>query len=172
MTVIAFFAILFTKRYPRPLFDFVVGTLRWYANVAAYVGLLRDEYPPFSLESGNYPVKFDVWYDPDLNRWLIFVKWLLVIPSAIIGQILAFAIYLLFIPMWLAVLINGRMPRIFHDYFVGAVRWYARANAYAYLLTDDYPPWSMQTSREATVLAWIVGPIAAVIYIALSFASG
>ncbi len=47
---IAFFAILFTKRYPQGLFDFVVNVNRWGANVSAYYGLFRDEYPPFSLD--------------------------------------------------------------------------------------------------------------------------
>ncbi len=46
---IAFFAILFTKRFPRGLFDFIVGVNRWNYRVGAYTALLRDEYPPFSL---------------------------------------------------------------------------------------------------------------------------
>jgi hypothetical protein len=47
---IAFFAILFTKKYPESLFNFVVGVQRWALRVTAYVYLMRDEYPPFSLE--------------------------------------------------------------------------------------------------------------------------
>ena len=45
---IAFFAILFTGKYPRGMFDFVVEYMRWSLNVTAYLSLLRDEYPPFS----------------------------------------------------------------------------------------------------------------------------
>ena len=48
--VIAFFAVLFTGRYPRGLFDFVVGVLRWNARVSAYMFLLRDEFPPFRMD--------------------------------------------------------------------------------------------------------------------------
>ena len=47
--VIAWFAILFTKRFPRGLFDFIVGVVRWQYRVNAYTSLMRDEYPPFSL---------------------------------------------------------------------------------------------------------------------------
>lgn len=49
-TVIAWFAILITGRYPRGLFDFGVGVFRWNTRVEAYMLLLRDEYPPFSME--------------------------------------------------------------------------------------------------------------------------
>ncbi len=50
VTLIAFFAMLFTKRYPRGLFDFALNVNRWNANVMAYLMLFRDEYPPFSLD--------------------------------------------------------------------------------------------------------------------------
>ncbi len=59
ITVIAWFAILFTGRYPKGLFVFVVGIYRWYYNVIAYAALLRDDYPPFSLSAGQYPVTFE-----------------------------------------------------------------------------------------------------------------
>ncbi len=47
--IIAFFAILFTKPFPRGLFDFTVGIHRWNYRVGVYTALLRDDYPPFSL---------------------------------------------------------------------------------------------------------------------------
>ena len=50
VTFIAFWAILFTGKFPKGMFDFVVGYMRWSLNVSAYMGLLRDEYPPFSGE--------------------------------------------------------------------------------------------------------------------------
>jgi hypothetical protein len=71
---IAWFAILFTRRYPKGLFEVVVGFNRWGANVTSYTGLLRDEYPPFATDPGLYPVRYEVDYREKLNRWLIFVK--------------------------------------------------------------------------------------------------
>lgn len=50
-TIIAWFAILFTGNYPRGLYDFGMGVFRWSVRVESYVLLMRDEYPPFSLDS-------------------------------------------------------------------------------------------------------------------------
>ncbi len=74
ITFIAWFAILFTKRYPRELFDFVVNINRWSANMSAYIYLLRDEYPPFSWDAGLYPVTYDVEYPEELSRWQLRVN--------------------------------------------------------------------------------------------------
>ena len=77
LVFIAFFAILFTKKWPRGMFDFAVQVQRWGLNVASYGFLfLRDEYPPFSGDSGQYPVTLEIDYDDNLSRWQIFLKWL------------------------------------------------------------------------------------------------
>ena len=144
ITFIAWFAILFTKRYPRGLFDFVVNVNRWNANVLAYYGLFRDEYPPFSWEPGNYPVTYEVDYPQELSRWLIFVKWLLAIPHFIVLMFLYIAAFVAWFIAWLAVLFTGRFPRGLFDFIVGVVRWNYRVNAYTNLLRDDYPPFSLR----------------------------
>ena len=97
-TVIAGFAILFTGRYPRPLFDFNVGVLRWNWRVGFYVyaALGTDRYPPFTLARTDYPADFDVAYPERLSRGLVLVKWLLAIPHLIIVFLIAGTI----LPYW------------------------------------------------------------------------
>jgi len=142
--LIAFFAILFTRRYPRGLFDFVVGVNRWSANLTAYVGLLRDEYPPFSWEAGTYPVTYEVDYPEQLSRWLIFVKWLLIIPHVIVLYLLIIVALVVWTVGWFAILFTGCFPRGMFDFVVGVLRWNYRVNAYTGLLRDEYPPFSLR----------------------------
>jgi len=143
VTFIAFFAILFTKKYPEGMFKFSVGVRRWQANVTAYIGLLRDEYPPFSLDPGKYAVTYEVDYPEELSRWLIFVKWLLAIPHIIVLALLAVVMLVVGIVAWFAILFTGRFPRSLFDFAVGVQRWSERVNCYISLFTDAYPPFSM-----------------------------
>jgi hypothetical protein len=141
---IAWFAILFTGRYPEGLFKFVVGIYRWNANLSAYLALMRDEYPPFSMEAGRYPVTLEMDYPERLSRWLIFVKWLLVIPNVIVLMVLGLAYYVTLIIAWFAILFTGRYPIGLFGFGVGVNRWGLRVSAYAfYLFTDKYPPFSL-----------------------------
>ncbi|MCH8920050.1 MAG: DUF4389 domain-containing protein [Chloroflexi bacterium] len=141
---IAFFAILFTKRYPQGLFDFVVNVNRWNANVMAYLMLFRDEYPPFSWEPGEYAVTYEVDYPEEMNRWLPLVKWLLAIPHVIVLLLLFIAIYFVYIIAFFAILFTKRFPRGLFDFTVGVHRWNYRVSAYTALLRDEYPPFGLR----------------------------
>jgi hypothetical protein len=140
---IAFFAILFTARYPQGMFNFVVGVYRWQYNVSAYVSLLRDEYPPFSMDPAKYPVTYEVDYPERLNRWLVLIKWLLILPNAIVYLLFAIAAYFVLIAAWFAILFTGKYPQSLFDFSVGVMRWGARVNAYTSLMTDKYPPFGL-----------------------------
>jgi len=146
MALIAFFAILFTKKWPRGMFDFMVQIQRWTLNTVAYgLTLMRDEYPPFSGDEGEYPVRFEVDYNDNLSRWMIFVKWLLVIPHLIVVTLLAIVAYVVLIIAWFAILFTGRYPRGMFDFVEGTIRWWIRVQAYAHwLMTDRYPPFTMK----------------------------
>ena len=143
-TFISWFAILFTGRYPKALFDLAVMYFRWNTRMLAYVALLRDEYPPFSGGAEpEYPVRLDIEYPERLSRLLIFVKWLLAIPHILILSLLGLVAVLVYVIGWFAILFTGRLPRSLFDFLVGYGRWGLRVNAYILLLRDEYPPFSM-----------------------------
>ncbi len=142
--IIAFFAILFTKRYPRGLFDFVVNVNRWNANAMAYIMLFRDEYPPFSWDPGQYAVTYEVDYPEELNRWLPLIKGLLAIPHIIVLMFLFIGASVALIIAFFAILFTGRFPQGLFDFLVGVHRWSYRVNAYTGLLLDEYPPFSLR----------------------------
>ncbi len=144
VTFIAFFAILFTKRYPRGLFDFVVNVNRWSANVMAYEMLFRDEYPPFSWEPGEYAVTYEVDYPEEMSRWLPLVKWLLAIPHIIVLLFLFIGAYVALMIAFFAILFTKRFPRGLFDFTVGIHRWNYRVSVYTNLQRDEYPPFSLR----------------------------
>ena len=88
LTIVAGVAILFTGRYPRPIFDFNVGVLRWSWRVMNYRFPMNstDKFPPFTLASRpDYPGDLEVDYPEQLTNWAVLVKsWLLAIPQILI----------------------------------------------------------------------------------------
>jgi hypothetical protein len=166
VSFLAFFAILFTAHYPRSLFDFNVGVLRWSWRVSYYTyGTLgTDRYPPFTLaEVPDYPAHFSVAYPEHLSRGLVLIKWwLLAIPQYIIvaffvgggiwatsssdsrfGILSGGLIGILVLVAAIALAITGRYPQQIFDFVLGMNRWVLRVAAYASLMTDDYPPFRL-----------------------------
>lgn len=145
---IAWWAILFTGKYPRGLFDFYVNVQRWGINLNAYEYMLRDEYPPFSGEAGRYaPVVYSVAYPEKLSRLLNnipYLKILLLIPHFIVLIFLTIGWLVVYFIAWWAILFTGKYPRGMFDYTVGVVRWSTRVSAYSAMLTDKYPPFSLK----------------------------
>jgi uncharacterized protein DUF4389 len=143
ISLIAFFAIIFTGQYPRSLFDFAVNTRRWQVNVAAYALLIRDEYPPFSFEAGLYPVTLEVDYPTNLARFAPLYKWILAIPHFIIVAVLSIIAFFAVFVAGFSVLFTGKYPEGIYKFVVGVQRWSMRAQLYALFMTDVYPPFSL-----------------------------
>ena len=154
--IIAFFAILFTAKYPKGLFEFNTGVLRWTWRVGfySYQALGTDKYPPFSLKpDDDYPADLEIEYPEKLSRGLVLVKWwLLAIPHYIVvfffqggggedsggGLVSILAIFAA-----IALLFTGKYPEDIFKLVVGMNRWTYRVAAYASLMTDQYPPFRL-----------------------------
>jgi Domain of unknown function (DUF4389) len=140
---VAWFAILFTGRYPRGLRELVVLYLRWRVRAVAYVTLLRDEYPPFG--EGSYPTSLAI-DDAEVprNRLTVAFRLVLAIPHLVALWVLGLAWAVTTLAAWLAILFTGRMPRPLFRFGVGMLRWSTRVEAYLLLLHDDYPPFHLE----------------------------
>jgi len=148
VSIIAFFAILITGRYPEGLWRFNHGYLNWMNNVNAYSALMRDEYPPFSFETPGYPATLSLDYPARLSRLLIFVKWILVIPHMIALWILGIGAGIVWFVAFFAILFTGKYPPGMFRFYEGYLRWTERVNAYLLLMTDDYPPFTIYSDVE------------------------
>jgi hypothetical protein len=163
VTVVAFFAILVVGRYPRPLFHFTVGVLRWTWRVAfySYNVLGTDRYPPFTLRHADYPAMLEIPYPERLSRGLVLVKWwLLALPHYLVvavffgnwgwlvddagGRVWGVNLngLLVFIAA-VVLLFTRRYPLGIFDFVLGMNRWALRVAGYALLLRDEYPPFRL-----------------------------
>jgi hypothetical protein len=161
LTLIALVAVAATGRYPRAIFDFNVGVLRWTWRVAfySYGALATDRYPPFTLGPADYPATLEIPYPERLSRGKALVKWwLLAIPHYLVIAVLAGGAT----PGWIdggfdapsvnallvafaaiALLFSGRYPREIFRLVLGINRWALRVVAYAALMRDEYPPFRL-----------------------------
>lgn len=179
-TVIAWFAILFTGRYPQSLFHFNVGVLRWTWRVAfyAYAAGGTDQYPPFTLAPANYPADLDIDYPQRLSRGLVLIKsWFLLIPHLlIVGAMTGTATWswrtqdgpagvvgdrggglsllaLLVLIALVMLLFTGRYPQPLFAFIMGLNRWVFRVLAYGALMRDEYPPFRLDQGPDEPYVA-------------------
>ena len=171
LTAVAFFGILFTGRYPRSVFEFNVGVIRWTWRVFFYTygALGTDRYPPFSIDpEPDYPAAVEIRYPEEgLSRGLVLVKWwLLALPQYVIVSIFLGSGWWLWDwgPWWFcgligvvviiggfALLFVGRFPRGLFDFALGLDRWVFRVLAYSALMTDKYPPFRLDQGGDEPV---------------------
>jgi len=149
LSLVSWFAILFTANIPEGLFDFMTTIFRYQWRTYSYISWMREPYPPFDFTSANVdpgtdPARLSIARPERLSRLLIFVKWLLVIPHFVVLFFVFIGAMFVWIGGFFAVLVTGRWPEGMRTFLVGTFRWTMRVTAYAYLLTDQYPPFSLQ----------------------------
>lgn len=147
VTIAAGIAILFTGRYPRPLFDFNVGVLRWSWRLMNYRFPMNttDKYPPFTLASvPDYPADLEVDYPESLtNRAVLLQRWLLGLPQIILCWSLEPFLQVLCVVNAVWLLCIGTINQGMFDLLMGIVRWRYRVAVYVSLMRDEYPPFRM-----------------------------
>lgn len=153
LTVVAGVAILFTGRYPRAIFDFNVGVLRWSWRVMNYRFPMNstDKYPPFTLAARpDYPGELEVDYPERLTRWAVLVKLLLALPQIIVCWAMEPLLQVLAVISAVRLLARGTVPQGMFDLLMGIVRWRYRVAVYVSLMCDEYPPFRMDLGGGGT----------------------
>jgi len=143
VAIAAWFAILFTGRYPAGMFGFQMGFLNYSTRVRCYVSLLTDKFPPFgggSPEDG-YPILVTAELPEHLSRLTTFFRLILAIPAYVVQYFLSILEQLMTIAAWFVILVIGRLPQTLFEIMELPQRYYVRYNAYTFLLTTDRYPW-------------------------------
>ncbi len=150
VAIISWFAILFTGRLPAGLASAQHLYIRYSNRTYAYAAFLREEYPPFTFDTtapdpGDYPnvrTDFTPQYE-DRNRLTVAFRIILVIPHAIALTVLVLVAFVAVIIGVFVVLFTGHWSAGLRDFVMGVFRWGTRVGAYFLLLTDEYPPFSL-----------------------------
>ena len=148
--VVSWFVILFTGALPEGLANFQVMIVRYSVRTSVYAGFLKEEYPPFTFamtptDPGDDP-RVRVEMTPQLanrNRVTVAFRIILAIPQIIVLALLGVATAVVLLIAFFAVLFSGQWPEGLRDFVVKVIRWSVRFQAYFLLLTDEYPPFTL-----------------------------
>jgi Domain of unknown function (DUF4389) len=163
VVIIAWFALLFTGRYPQGMYDFVAGSLRYSTRVYGYLWLLTDEYPPFSGSAEiAYPVDLNIGPPKsEYSRLKVLFRIVLAIPVLIIHYAMQIVAEVGALIAWFAIVALGRQPKGLQDMIVLGTSYQQRAYAYLALITEDWPPFTDETEGRTVEAAPAFGALAA-----------
>ena len=137
--VIQWFIIVFTGKRNEGLWKLQQSWLGYYSRVLGYMSLLYDPYPAFGTDPGNAPVRTEISYEESANRLTSGLRFLWIIPAAIIAIFIGIASAVVTLISWFAILFTGKQPRGMWDFVLKAVRYTLQLETYALLMTDTYP---------------------------------
>lgn len=143
LAIVSWFTLLFGRRHLEEIREFSLLYLRWRLRAVAYMGLLRDEFPPFG--AGPYPTSVEV-VAPEGPRdlWSIGFRPLLALPHLLLLAILFVAGFLATVAAWIVIVVGGDHPEPLYRFAAGVTRWAIRVEAYLLLLVDEFPPFSFE----------------------------
>jgi hypothetical protein len=149
VVIVAWFALLFTGRWPRGMYDFVAGFWRYATAVYGYWYLLTDAYPPFGPDVDAYPVRLNVGPPKDeYNRLKVLFRIILMIPVYIIAYAMSIVAQVGSFLAWFAIVILGRQPKGLQDMTVLGLSYQQRAYTYMSLITEDWPPFTDDSAQR------------------------
>lgn len=142
-SVFAWLVVVVTARHPDSLWKLASWYMRWRVKAAAYITLLRDEYPPFG--EGAYPADLEIEKPSEpRSRLTVAFRLFLAIPHLIIVGVLGVAWAFTTAVGWAAILLLGRYPKTLYGFALGALAWTTRVECYVLLLRDEYPPFTLR----------------------------
>lgn len=149
VVIIAWFALVFTGRWPRGMYDFVAGFFRYATAVHGYFYLLTDDYPPFGPDVDSYPVRLNIAPPQEqYSRLKVLFRIILAIPPYIIAYAMNIVMQVGAFLAWFAIVVLGRQPKGLQDMIVLGMSYQQRAYAYIALLAEDWPPFTDDTTRR------------------------
>jgi hypothetical protein len=151
VSVVSWFVILFTGAMPESLANLQAMFLRYETRISIYALFMHEEYPPFAftmtpLDGGEDP-RVRVDFRPELtdrNRLTVGFRFILVIPQLVVLLVLGIVAWVVTLVAFFVVLFTGRWSEGARNLVINITRWYLRVQAYFLLLTDEYPPFSLE----------------------------
>jgi len=147
----AWFAIVFTGRYPPALYNFVASFTRYLTRVSGYILLMNDDYPAFAgAEDDAYPVRMHFAGPlPAYNRWKTGFRFIVGIPVIFLRYAIGFLLELGAFGAWVVIVVTGKQPRGLQDVLELGLAYTSRSDAYLFLLTETYPPFQVDRAQIA-----------------------